>query len=67
MAQLYMTNRFVPYFIDAAGFKVAFMQPVTPERAQEIENAIGAFAPDSYDLANQQVILQTQRLELWWD
>jgi hypothetical protein len=67
MTRLYMMTRFAPYFIDPAGFKVNFLQPVPPERAREIEEAIMAFAPESYDLANEGVIVSTQRLELWWD
>jgi hypothetical protein len=67
MRRLYETDEFVPYFIDAAGFKVRFVKQVSAARAQEIEKAVLDFDPDAYDAANQFAILQKQTLELWWD
>ena len=67
MRRLYETDKFVPYFIDAAGFKVRFVASVSAARAQEIEQAVLDFDPDAYDAANQSAILQKQKLELWWD
>jgi hypothetical protein len=67
MRKLYETDKFVPYFIDAAGFKVRFIKPVSAVRAREIEKAIMDFDPDACDSANEAAILQKQKLELWWD
>jgi hypothetical protein len=67
MRTLYQTDKFVPYFVAPLGFKVRFVNQVSATRAREIESAVLDFDPDAYDLANQSVIVQTQKLELWWD
>jgi hypothetical protein len=52
MAKLFKTDPFVPYHVDAANFKVQFVNPVSAARAGEIAEAIVEFNPDAYALVN---------------
>jgi len=83
MAELFATDPFVPYLVDAANFKVRFVQPVSAARADEIAHAIAEFDPDAWQLLGapdledeydvdpidlvRQAIVNEQKLELWWD
>jgi hypothetical protein len=48
MATLFKTDPFVPYQVDAANFKVRFINPVSAARAGEIAQAVAEFDPDAY-------------------
>jgi hypothetical protein len=50
MATLFATDPFVPYLVDAASFRVRFLNPVGAARAGEIAHAIAEIAPESYEL-----------------
>jgi hypothetical protein len=51
MASLFETDPFVPYQVDAANFKVRFINPVSPARAADIARAVGEFDRDAYEFA----------------
>jgi hypothetical protein len=96
MAKLFKTDPFVPYHVDAANFKIRFVNPVSAARAGEIAQAIVEFDPDAFALVSpprfedegfanqpagpesrpedespvdvmQRLIMNTRKLELWWD
>jgi len=76
MQQILRDAPFVPYFIDAAGMKVRFVDPVPPLLAQRIEVAVLDFDLEALDLIDDDgreppslasSIHRTQRLQLWWD
>jgi hypothetical protein len=52
MSQLFKTDPFVPYHVDAANFKVRFINQVSAARASEIAQAVLEFNPDAYALVD---------------
>jgi hypothetical protein len=50
MAALLATNAFVPYYMDAAGLKVRFIDPVSEARARVIAHAVVEFNSDAVTL-----------------
>ncbi len=52
MAKLFKSDPFVPYHVDAANFKVRFINQVGAARAGEIAQAVMEFNPDAYALIN---------------
>jgi hypothetical protein len=67
---------FVPYFADAAGFKVKFKGAVSDAQAEAFEALVLEFNIEAIELVEQAgdegpllaaAIQKNRRLELWWD
>jgi hypothetical protein len=52
MGGLFATDPFVPYLVDAANFKVRFINPVSVARADDIAHAVAEFDLDAYGLVS---------------
>jgi hypothetical protein len=73
LSRVYEIAPFRPYFVDAAGYKATFLQPITQDQAKQVESVltVGLEGYVSEWSGNGPLMVDTlvkeNGLRLWWD